>query len=460
MGNVRTALFNWMFARANDGKFFVRIEDTDQQRSDDMFAEIIRDVLWGLGLKWDGDIIYQSTHADGHVAAARELITRGKAYKCFCTPQEITDYREWAKAHKRPTLFQSPWREKDPADHPSGEYTIRLKAPQVGETEIRDAIKGRVTWKNDSLDDFVILRADGTPTYNFAVVLDDHELGITHVIRGDDHLANTPKQKLVYAAFGWSTPAFVHLPLILDETGRKLSKRTGSGSYLDYLDAGIPASAMRNYLLRLGWSHGDKELFTPQEAVACFGLEGLGKSPARLDRRKLEWITAKHIGGMLELNELETEFLRYLSSKCPELSNSMPTEENEMLGAALEAGRTKSKNLSQLKTQVDFALRKRPIPIDGQALESLTVDARETLNQVARRFETIEEWHQDAFADRIKAVAVGRSIAVREVFGAIRLSLAGSSASLGVYELLKILGREESLGRISDCLAGKNPTRA
>ena len=459
LGSARTALFNWMFARASNGKFFIRIEDTDRQRSTDNFVTGIRDGLEGLNLDWDGDITFQSDRWSVHVKAAYELLDKGQAYKCFCSPRQIEEYRSKAKSEGRPVLFQSPWRDIDPSAHPDDEFTIRLKSPLSGETAVEDAIKGKVTWKNESLDDLVIVRADGSPTYNFSVVLDDHATKISHVIRGDDHLANTPKQKLVYEAFGWEMPVFVHLPLILDEDGRKLSKRGGSESYLDYLAQGIPVSAMQNYLLRLGWSHGDTEVFTTEDALDWFGLEGLGRSPARLNRKKLEWISSQHIGRLLSENCLQAEFFRYRAHYHPDLP-PLPSKMPNGFREALAIARTKARNLRHLLKLVDFVVRNRPIWIDDEARAQLNDRVLRILTCIEAEFSNTGTWCRSDLDLRLKAVAEKKGLATKDVFSAIRLSVAGSTVSLGVYELLEILGQEESMGRLSDSLKGVNRTPA
>ena len=295
IGGARTALFNWLFARGRGGRFLLRIEDTDRARSTAENTQKILDGLRWLGIDWDGEPISQFARRDRHAAVAREMLARGAAYKCFATPEEIEAYREAARAEGRSTLFRSPWRDVPESEHPDAPYVIRIKAPREGQTTIHDAVQGEVTIANDQLDDMVMLRADGTPLYMLAVVVDDHDMGVTHVIRGDDHLTNAFRQKLIYDAMGWQVPVMAHVPLIFGPDGKKLSKRHGATATADYQAMGFLAAGMRNYLLRLGWSHGDAEFLTDAEAMALFDLTGIGRSPARFDFKKLESLSGQHM---------------------------------------------------------------------------------------------------------------------------------------------------------------------
>ena len=295
IGTARTGLFNWLYARKHNGKFLLRIEDTDRARSTPEATEaILRGMAW-LGLDYDGEAVSQFARAGRHRAVAEALLAEGKAYRCFSTQDEIAAFREAAKAEGRSTLFRSPWRDADPATHPYAPSVIRIKAPLDGKTTIEDAVQGTVTWGNETLDDMVILRSDGTPTYMLAVVVDDNDMGVTHVIRGDDHLSNVPRQKMVYDAMGWALPVWAHLPLILGPDGKKLSKRHGATGVEEYQKMGYPTAGMRNYLARLGWSHGDDEFFTDAQARAWFDLEGINKSAARFDFKKLDNLAGQHI---------------------------------------------------------------------------------------------------------------------------------------------------------------------
>jgi len=301
IGSARTALFNWLYARGRGGKFLLRIEDTDRARSTDEATQaIFRGLTW-LGLDWDGDAVSQAARADRHAEVAHRMLADGTAYRCFATPEEIGAYREAAKAAGRSTLFRSPWRDSDPATHPDAPFVVRIKAPADGTTMIRDRVQGDVTIRNDQLDDMVLLRSDGTPTYMLAVVVDDHDMGVTHVIRGDDHLNNAARQMLVYRAMGWPVPVWAHIPLIHGPDGKKLSKRHGALGAEEYQAMGYPSAAVRNYLARLGWSHGDDEFFTDAQAMDWFDLDGIGKSAARFDLKKLDHLSGQHIAASDDL---------------------------------------------------------------------------------------------------------------------------------------------------------------
>src|SRR6056300_1026151 len=312
IGGARTALFNWLYARGRGGKFLLRIEDTDRARSTpEATAAILKGLAW-LGLDWDGEPISQFERADRHAEVARAMLENGTAYKCFATQNEIEAFREAARAEGKSTLYQSPWRDAAPDTHPDAPFVIRLRAPRDGETIIEDQVQGRVTIGNAQLDDMVLLRSDGTPTYMLAVVVDDHDMGVTHVIRGDDHLNNAARQMMIYNAMGWPLPKFGHIPLIHGADGAKLSKRHGATGVEDYQDMGYPAAAMRNYLARLGWSHGDDEFFTDAQAMEWFDLSGIGKSAARFDFKKLQNLSGQHIAAA-EDDELLSELLAYRS---------------------------------------------------------------------------------------------------------------------------------------------------
>ncbi|PIE15295.1 MAG: glutamate--tRNA ligase, partial [Rhodobacterales bacterium] len=305
IGGARTALFNWLFARHHGGQFRLRIEDTDRARSTPEASEaILRGMRW-LGLEHDGDVVSQFARAERHAEVAHQMLDSGHAYKCFATQDDIAAFREQARAEGKSTLFISPWRDADPADHPDAPFVIRLKAPQTGQTVIDDQVQGKVTFQNDQLDDMICLRSDGTPTYMLAVVVDDHDMGVTHVIRGDDHLNNAARQTLVYQAMGWDIPIWAHIPLIHGPDGKKLSKRHGALGVEEYQAMGYPAGAMRNYLARLGWSHGDDEFFSTEQAIEWFDLAGIGKSAARFDFKKLDHLSGQHIAASDDADLLE-----------------------------------------------------------------------------------------------------------------------------------------------------------
>jgi len=367
IGGARTALFNWLYARGHGGTFLLRIEDTDRERSTPEATEAILEGLTWLGLDWDGDVVSQFERRDRHAEVAHEMLARGNAYKCYCTQDEIEAFREAARAEGRSTLFQSPWRDADPATHPNLPYVIRLKAPRLGETVIEDAVQGRVVFRNDQLDDMVCLRSDGTPTYMLAVVVDDHDMGVTHVIRGDDHLNNAARQTQIFHAMDWPVPVWAHIPLIHGEDGKKLSKRHGAVGLHEYAALGYPAAALRNYLARLGWSHGDDEFFTDEQARSWFELSGIGRAPARLDFKKLANLSGLHIAAM-EDAALLPEIEAYLkASAAPALTDT----QQDRLARALYCLKDRAKTYPELLEKAHFALTDRPVSPDDAAAKSL-----------------------------------------------------------------------------------------
>ena len=339
IGGARTALFNWLFARGNGGKFLLRIEDTDKARSTEENTQAILDGLTWLGLDWDGEPYSQAAQAARHVEVAQKMLADGNAYKCFATQDEIEAFRENARANKTSTLYQSPWRDSDPTEHPDAPYVVRLKAPRDGSTTLHDKVQGDVTWQNDQLDDMILLRSDGTPVYMLAVVVDDHDMGVTHVIRGDDHLANAFRQNLIYEAMGWEKPVLAHVPLIFGPDGKKLSKRHGATGAAEYQAMGYPAAGMRNYLTRLGWSHGDDEFFTDAQAREWFNLGGIGKSPARFDTKKLENLCGQHIA-ITKDAALHKELTSFLVATD---AVSLTSQQNDLLLKAMECLKERSK---------------------------------------------------------------------------------------------------------------------
>ena len=322
IGGARTALFNWLFARHHGGRFLLRIEDTDRARSTEEATQAIFDGLRWLGLDWDGEAVSQFSRVERHAEVARDMLETGAAYRCYATKEEIDAFRAAARAEKRPPLFLSPWRDKGPADWPDrNDYTIRLRAPRTGKITVADQVQGDVTWDAATMDDLILMRSDGTPTYMLAVVVDDHDMGVTHVIRGDDHLTNAARQSLIYDGLGWDRPVFAHIPLILGPDGKKLSKRHGATGVSEYQAMGYPAAGMRNYLARLGWSHGDDEFFTDAQAQAWFDLDGINKSAARFDFKKLENLCGHiQVEGILDMRETPLTMVRHeiclLSSAC------------------------------------------------------------------------------------------------------------------------------------------------
>ncbi|MEO0343335.1 MAG: glutamate--tRNA ligase [Pseudomonadota bacterium] len=447
IGGARTALFNWLFAKANGGTFLLRIEDTDRTRSTpEATAAIFEGMDW-LGLAHDGEAISQFERAERHRIVAHEMLGNGTAYKCFATQDEIEAAREAARAMGKPTLFQSPWRDADKATYPDAPFVIRLKAPKDGELTILDHVQGQVTWPLDSFDDLVLLRSDGTPTYMLAVVVDDYDMGITHVIRGDDHLINAGRQSLIYKANGWSIPEFAHIPLIHGEDGKKLSKRHGAMSVTEYRDMGYMPEAMRNYLARLGWSHGDDELFTTTQAIDWFSLSGIGKSPARLDYKKLDSVSAHHIKtadhDVLLANV--KDFYRARSLK------DLSSEQWGTLQKALPILLDRSKKLGDLIEKAHFCLIERPIDIDIEAQEKLQTVSNGILKSLTTHLASVSWTHDEIFA-AAKEFATAQDIKVGQLAQPLRTALAGRTVTPSVFDMMEVLGRKESLARIRDVL--------
>ncbi|MBC7141685.1 MAG: glutamate--tRNA ligase [Rhodobacteraceae bacterium] len=445
IGGARTALFNWLFARGRDGRFLLRIEDTDRERSTpEATAAILKGLTW-LGLDWDGEVVSQFDRRERHAEVAREMLARGHAYKCFSTQGEIEAFREAARAEGRSTLFQSPWRDADPATHPDAPHVIRLKAPRDGETVIEDKVQGTVTFGNDQLDDMVCLRSDGTPTYMLAVVVDDHDMGVTHVIRGDDHLNNAARQVQVYRAMGWAEPVWAHIPLIHGPDGKKLSKRHGAVGLEEYQAMGYPAAGMRNYLTRLGWAHGDAEFFSDAEARQWFDLEGIGRAPARLDFRKLENLCGQHIAATPDA-ELLSEIEAFLeASGRPALSQS----QKDGLSRALYCLKDRAKTFPELLEKAHFVLGKRPFTPDEKAAQALDPVSRGILNELTPQLQNAS-WSRDKLEEIVASVAGAHGLGLGKVAGPLRAALAGRTISPSVFDMMLVIGREETLARLKD----------
>ena len=445
IGGARTALFNWLFARGHGGRFLLRIEDTDRARSTpEATAAILRGLDW-LGLDHDGEVVSQFARAGRHAEVARELLAKGGAYKCFCTPEEVQAFREKAREEKRSTLFQSPWRDADPATHPDAPYVIRLRAPREGATVIRDQVQGDVTIRNDQLDDMILLRSDGTPVYMHAVVVDDHDMGVTHVIRGDDHLNNAARQQVLYEALGWGVPVWAHIPLIHGPDGKKLSKRHGALGVEEYQAMGYPASGMRNYLARLGWSHGDDEFFTDEQAKSWFELSGIGKSPARFDFKKLENICGQHIAATED-----AALLRELLSFLDATGQSKPDDtKTALLARAMPALKERAKTFPELLEKAAFALSDRPIEPDEKAAKSLDAESRGILNELTPHLQNAS-WSRDELEQILNQFAEEKGTKFGRLAGPLRAALAGRSVTPSVFDMMLVLGREETLARLTD----------
>jgi glutamyl-tRNA synthetase len=446
IGGARTALFNWLFARGRGGKFLLRIEDTDRERSTpEATAAILKGLTW-LGLDWDGEVVSQFDRKDRHAEVAHEMLARGTAYKCFSTQAEIEAFREAEKARGVSyPIFLSPWRDADPATWPDAPYVIRMRAPRTGETVIDDKVQGKVVIQNATLDDMIVLRSDGTPVYMLAVVVDDHDMGVTHVIRGDDHLNNAARQQMVYDAMGWAVPVWAHIPLIHGPDGKKLSKRHGAVGLEEYQAMGYPAAAMRNYLARLGWAHGDAEFFTDEEAKAWFSLEGIGRAPARLDFRKLENLSGQHIAATPDA-VLMPEILAFFdAARLPEPSQS----QKDGLARALFSVKERAKTFPELIEKAHFVLTSRPLSMDEKAARSLDPVSRSILSELTPQLQNAS-WERDKLESAVAGVAEAHGMGLGKVAGPLRAALAGRAVTPSVFDMMLVLGREESLARMKD----------
>lgn len=446
IGGARTALFNWLFARGRGGKFLLRIEDTDRERSTpEATAAILKGLTW-LGLDWDGDVVSQFDGKDRHAEVAHEMLARGTAYKCFSTQAEIEAFREAEKARGVSyPVFLSPWRDADPATYPDAPYVIRMKAPRTGQTVIDDKVQGKVVIQNPTLDDMIVLRSDGTPVYMLAVVVDDHDMGVTHVIRGDDHLNNAARQQMVYDAMGWAVPAWAHIPLIHGTDGKKLSKRHGAVGLGEYQAMGYPAAAMRNYLARLGWAHGDAEFFTDAEARAWFDLSGIGRAPARLDFKKLENLSGQHIVATPD-DALMPEIEAFLEAAGrPALSQA----QKDLLSRALYCLKDRAKTFPELLEKARFALEARPFVPDEAAAKALDPVSRGILEQLTPQLQNAS-WNRETLEEVVARVAGDHGIGLGKIAGPLRAALAGRTTSPSVFDMMLVIGREETIARLAD----------
>ena len=447
IGGARTALFNWLFARHAGGAFRLRIEDTDRKRSTDAAIAAILDGLAWLGLDWDDEVVYQSARMERHAAVAKALLDKGLAYRCYCTPEELEEMRRAARTAGSARLYDGRWRDRDPAEAPPGAApVIRLKMPRDGETEIGDLVQGPVTVANAQLDDMVLLRANGTPTYMLSVVVDDHDMGVTHVIRGDDHLTNAFRQTQLFRAMNWPTPAFAHIPLIHGPDGAKLSKRHGALGVEAYRDMGYLPEALRNYLLRLGWSHGDEEIISTAQAIAWFDLKSVGRAPARFDFAKLDNLNGHYIracddGRLVEL------ILPRLEA---EIGDKLGDSATARLRRAMPGLKPRAKTLNELTASAAFYVARRPLTLAPKAEKLLTPEARARLDRLLPVLRALEPWRDSAIEAGVRAFAEAEGLKLGEVAQPLRAALTGSHASPGLFEIMDILGREETLARLRD----------
>ncbi|RYI31769.1 MAG: glutamate--tRNA ligase, partial [Acetobacteraceae bacterium] len=436
-------------ARGRGGKFLLRIEDTDRERSTpEATAAILRGLSW-LGLDWDGEVVSQFARKDRHADVAREMLARGTAYKCFSTKEEIEAYRAAQEAAGASyAVFQSPWRDADPSTYPDTPYAIRMKAPRTGETVIEDQVQGRVVIRNETLDDMIVLRSDGTPVYMLAVVVDDHDMGVTHVIRGDDHLNNAARQQMVYDAMGWAIPVWAHIPLIHGPDGKKLSKRHGATGVEESQAMGYPAAGMRNYLTRLGWAHGDAEIFTSDEAMKMFDLSGIGRAPARLDFKKLENTCGHHMA-MAEDAALLHELQAYLAASG---RKPLTDHQSSLMKQALPFLKSSAKTFPELIDKAAFLMAVRPIAQDAKAAETLDSVSRGILQTLTPRLQNAS-WKKETLEPILTGIAAENGIGFGKLAAPLRAALAGRTVTPSVYDMMLTIGREETVARLSDVAA-------
>ena len=445
IGGARTALFNWLYARGRGGKFLLRIEDTDRARSTQEATQAILDGMAWLRLDHDGDVISQFDRAARHAEVAHDLLAQGKAYKCFATQDDITTYREAARAEGRSTLYQSPWRDAPADDHLDAPYVIRIRAPQDGTTLIRDEVQGDVTIRNDQLDDMVLLRSDGSPVYMLAVVVDDHDMAVTHVIRGDDHLNNAARQMMIYDAMGWDVPVWAHIPLIHGPDGKKLSKRHGALGAQEYQAMGYPAAGMRNYLARLGWSHGDDEFFTDAQAQEWFDLNGIGKSPARFDTKKLESLSGQHIAAS-EDAALRQEIETYLASAA---LPALTAAQADGLERAMYCLKDRARTFQEVLEKAQFFLSSRPIVPDEKAARALDNVSRGMLSELTPQLQNAS-WSRNDLEATLATFAEAQDTKFGKLAGPLRAALAGRTVTPSVFDMMLVLGRDETMARLTD----------
>lgn len=447
IGGARTALFNYLYAKHTGGKFMLRIEDTDRERSSQEAVDAISSGLKWLGIDWDGDAISQFERAARHAEVAAELLAGGKAYKCYCTPEELTEMRETAKASGKPMRYNGLWRDRDASEAPEGvDYVVRIKSEQTGATTINDLVQGDVTVSNTELDDFVILRGDGSPTYMLAVVVDDFDMGVTHVIRGDDHLTNTFRQLQIYTAMGWAKPIYAHMPLLHGSDGKKLSKRHGALGVEAYRDMGFLPEALCNYLLRLGWGHGDDEIISREQAIEWFDVVDVGKAAARFDTDKLTSVNAHYMR--------EADDQRLFDIVWPMIELNLADRLSDAAGARVRAGmnglKGRAKNTLELAESAELYAINRPLKMNEKAVKLLDTDGISHLQQISAILNKVSDWNADALQDAAKQYAETAELKLGKVAQPLRAALSGSNISPSVFEVMEVLGREESLARLED----------
>ena len=452
IGGGRTALFNWAYAAKHGGKMLLRIEDTDRERSTAAAIDAIVDGLTWLGLDWAGEPVSQYGRVLRHREVAEQLLAQGKAYRCYCSQQDLEAMRARAEAEKRPIRYDGRWRDRDPFEAPAGvKPVIRFRAPQEGETVVDDAVQGRVVIANKDLDDLIILRSDGNPTYNLSVVVDDHDMGVTHIIRGVDHLTNAARQMQIYLAMGWLVPHMSHIPLIHGPDGAKLSKRHGALGVEAYRAMGYLPDAMRNYLARLGWSHGDDEIFSTDQMVEWFNLESIGKSAARFDLAKLENLNGHYMRHMPDV-ELLTHFVNFLPHA--EGGKPMLAKIDEAMMAkllrALPGLKERAKTLVELMKGAQFLFAERPLAMDEKAAQIIKDGGAAALTGLVPLLEGAEDWSAHGLETVVKAYAEAQGLKLGKLAQPLRAALTGTATSPGIFDVLEVLGRDEALRRIAD----------
>src|SRR6202167_3337480 len=452
IGNGRTAWFTWLYARGRGGKMLLRIEDTDRERSTEAAIDAILDGLTWLGINWDGDAVFQFARAGRHREIAEELLAAGRAYPCYASPEELKEMREAARREGRSKLYDGRWRDRDASEAPPGvKPAIRLKAPLTGETVIEDQVQGRVVWQNENLDDLVLLRSDGTPTYMLAVVVDDHDMDVTHIIRGDDHLTNGARQKQIYDALGWTVPVMAHIPLIHGPDGSKLSKRHGALGVDAYRAMGYLPAALRNYLVRLGWSHGDQEIFSTEEMIAAFDLSGIGKSAARFDFAKLENLNGhyiRHADDQSLVNMFE-QVLPFVPNGADLKAKLNDTTRAQLL-QAMPSLKERAKTLIELIDSAYYIFADRPLEIDTKDAALLTPENRLLIGRLRVALWAVKDWTAEETETAMRAFADQNGLKFGAVAQTLRAALTARTTSPDIFDVLAVLGRQESLARLDD----------
>lgn len=470
IGGARTALFNYLFARRNSGRFLLRIEDTDRERSTDAATEAILDAMEWLGLTPDEPPVMQFSRLDRHAAVAAEMVARGTAFRCYVTSEELQARRDQGEAKRQAAKqegisetdreallaeasellspFRSPWRDGGTPSSPELPFTVRLRAPESGPRIVEDGVQGTVTIDASEIDDLVLLRADGTPTYMLAVVVDDHDMGVSHVIRGDDHLRNTFRQIPIYEAMNWAIPSFAHVPMIHGNDGAKLSKRHGALSTTAYRDMGYLPEAMKAYLLRLGWSHGDQEIFSDAEAQAVFDISGINKAPARLDLDKLATVNA-HFIRLTDNERLFSLLVPFLESR-----QALSKEDELRIRRALPHMKDRGTTLVELAAAFDFLRVKRPLDLSKNARKALSDEAKQRLGGFALKLQQVSQWSAASISETIKSYCAATDLSMGQIGPPLRAALTGGLPAPDLVPVMEWLGRDETLARIEDQLAG------